>query len=469
MPVLVQMNSNRLFHITAIASVLSLSALRVAAQVAPPSTREQVTNRSLAHGRLAQGQDALQATLDPVLPDGVFPPRKDIEVTLQLTNSSAQDIETTLECKWTTDLCEHPRVLAHTTVKPFVVPAGQARTRKFSYKPNGPGFYPVTAVVKCGEARQVRLKLVPGYDVGNIQGPVAQPADLDSFWEMRLKELADVKPEFSVEPVPQRSTAEVAAYRVRMRSYGGVRIAGWLTIPKGKGPWPGLISVAGYGGAETTHPFTSRDQTVTLALSIRGQGDSKGDIDLKGAEYMFLGLSGKPADYIYVGAYLDVVRAMDFLCSRPEVDATRIGIEGGSQGGGLSLAGAALDPRIAACSAAVPWLCDWPDYAVTAPWALENYSKLLHERKDLSQEQLQSILSYVDVMNLAPRIHCPVTVSVGLLDDICPPRTILSAYNRIHSRKTIRYYPHGDHSGGGSADRMIRDRWLAGNLRAGNY
>jgi cephalosporin-C deacetylase-like acetyl esterase len=41
-------------------------------------------------------------------------------------------------------------------------------------------------------------------------------------------------------------TAKVDAYRVRMRSYGGVRVNGWLTIPKGKGPWPGLVSVAAH-------------------------------------------------------------------------------------------------------------------------------------------------------------------------------------------------------------------------------
>lgn len=417
---------------------------------------------------VAEAQESrLGVSFEPKLADGVFPAGKDIEVTLQLSNRSAQQLEGTLVCEWTTDLCEHPRVLAQVPPQPFVLPAGQAVSRNFTYRPAGPGFYPVTVVVKLGAGHPVRVKLVPGYDVENIQGDDTRPADFDAFWKARLKDLAGVKPEFSVEPKPERSTARVNAYRVSMRSYGGVRVNGWLTIPKGTGPWPGLVSVAGYGGVETTRPATSRDQTVTLALSIRGQGDSKEDIDPKGREYMFHGLTANPADYVYVGAYLDIVRAVDLLCSRPEVDAKRIGIEGGSQGGGLSLAGAALDPRILACSATVPWLCDWPDYAVTAPWAPQNYPKLLSERKDLSHEKLHGILSYVDVMNLAPRIRCPVTVSMGLMDDTCPPRTILSAYNLITSPKTIRYYPHAGHGVGG-ADKAIRDRWLAEMLLAPN-
>jgi len=405
--------------------------------------------------------------IEPASADGVFPAGKNIAVELKLTNQTAGEITGNIECGWTTDLANQPRLLALTTEK-FVVEGGQELARTFTFRPNSPGFYRVSAVVKFGDGRQVRAKLVTGYDVEHIQGPAVRPPDFDAFWGARLKELAKVQPDYAVELKPERSTEKVDSYFVGIRSYGDVRIHGWLTVPKGKGPWPGLLNVAGYGGAETTRPATSQEHVVVMQLSIRGQGDSKEDIDPKGEEYMYLGLTGKPADYIYVGAYLDVVRAVDFLCSRPEVDAKWIGIAGGSQGGGLSLAGAALDPRIVACAAAVPWLLDWPDYAVTAPWALENFPRLLNERKDLSREKLLTILSYVDLMNLADRIRCPVNVSLGLMDDTSPPRTIMATYNRIASPKTIRCYPHGDHGGGGAVEKTLRDRWLAEILHAGS-
>jgi len=105
---------------------------------------------------------------------------------------------------------------------------------------------------------------------------------------------------------------------------------------------------------------------------------------------------------------------------------------------------------------------------VTAPWALENFPRLLNERKDLSREKLLTILSYVDLMNLADRIRCPVNVSLGLMDDTSPPRTIMATYNRIASPKTIRCYPHGDHGGGGAVEKTLRDRWLAEILHAGS-
>jgi cephalosporin-C deacetylase len=72
-------------------------------------------------------------------------------------------------------------------------------------------------------------------------------------------------------------------------------------------------------------------------------------------------------------------------------------------------------------------------------------------------------------MNFTGRIRCPVKVLMGLVDKVCPPRTIMSAYNRISSPKTIHYYPHDLHRDcGGPAHNVIRDRWLAEILRAGN-
>jgi dienelactone hydrolase len=51
----------------------------------------------------------------------------------------------------------------------------------------------------------------------------------------------------------------------------------------------------------------------------------------------------------------DVGRAVDFLLTQPEVDPERIGCVGWSQGGQMSLLGAALEPRIAAVASVCGW------------------------------------------------------------------------------------------------------------------
>jgi dienelactone hydrolase len=54
-----------------------------------------------------------------------------------------------------------------------------------------------------------------------------------------------------------------------------------------------------------------------------------------------------------------ITRGIDWLAARPEVDATRIGIEGGSKGGELALLVASRDPRIRATAAVVPSAYVW--------------------------------------------------------------------------------------------------------------
>ena len=62
------------------------------------------------------------------------------------------------------------------------------------------------------------------------------------------------------------------------------------------------------------------------------------------------------------------MRAVDFLCSRKEVDSKRIAVKGGSQGGGLSFSTAALDPRISLCASHIPFLINWDLYFKTSHW-----------------------------------------------------------------------------------------------------
>jgi cephalosporin-C deacetylase-like acetyl esterase len=154
---------------------------------------------------------------------------------------------------------------------------------------------------------------------------------------------------------------------------------------------------------------------------------------------------------------------VDFLASRPEIDAARIGVEGGSQGGGLTFAAAALDPRIACCAPDIPWLGDWVGYLACAPWPAEHYPELQKGNPGLSYATINRVLSYTDTMNLADRIRCPVLMSVGLQDDVCPPRTAFATYNQVRSEKTYRVYPWSGHWVG-EEHHAIKRKWMNEHL-----
>jgi cephalosporin-C deacetylase-like acetyl esterase len=119
---------------------------------------------------------------------------------------------------------------------------------------------------------------------------------------------------------------------------------------------------------------------------------------------------------------MDCIRAVDFLFSREEVDKTRVAVEGGSQGGALSFATAALDnQRISLCVPAVPFLSDFRDYVRLAGWPTGELMQYMASRPDLAEEDVFRTLSYIDIKNLAPWIKSPVLMSVGLRDVTCPP------------------------------------------------
>jgi cephalosporin-C deacetylase len=111
----------------------------------------------------------------------------------------------------------------------------------------------------------------------------------------------------------------------------------------------------------------------------------------------------------------------------------------------LALAIAALDPRPKLVLAEVPFLCHFQravEISNQIPYQeIATYCHRWPEQRDA----VIRTLSYVDNLNLAERIRCPVLMTVGLQDLVCPPSTIYAVFNRIDSAKELRVYPFGGH------------------------
>jgi len=323
-----------------------------------------------------------------------------------------------------------------------------------TFSPPRPGFYRVICTINDSLIQS----MVFGYSPEIIETPLTREADFNEFWNQRKQDLAVIAPDYKMMKSEQ-SNAELDVYLVEMMSYGKVNIRGWYSVPKKPGPHAAILSVPGY--TSTMWPNLQRTNVATFALNPRGHGNSKDDIDPRGEEYMFIGFDPQhPENYIYAGAFMDCLRAVDFLTSRPEIDAERIGIEGESQGGGLSFATAALDNRIVFCAPDIPWLCDWVGYLETEYWGWENYPKLFEKHPDLTFTGVNRFLSYFDTMNMAEWITCPVLMSVGLQDKVCPPRTSFATYNNVTAEKEYRVYPYAGHSTGRQHSE-VKNKWMA--------
>ena len=143
------------------------------------------------------------------------------------------------------------------------------------------------------------------------------------------------------------------------------------------------------------------------------------------------------------------------------VDENRVAAEGGSQGGALTVACAALTPDLKLAIPHFPFLSDYKrvwemDLDVAAYGELRTYFRYydpLHERED----EIFTKLGYIDLQHLAKRIKAEVVMSTGLMDSICPPSTQFAVYNKITSKKSVFIYPDFGHEDlKGSMDRIAK-------------
>lgn len=154
---------------------------------------------------------------------------------------------------------------------------------------------------------------------------------------------------------------------VLFESLPGYRVTANLFIPEGKGPFPALLISPGHSASGKEGDFHiaanfARAGFVVLTYDIAGEGErwQHYDPDLNvsrlerpTAEHSLMAyqalLVGKPVVRFFIN---DAMRGIDYLVSRPEVDAARIGAYGCSGGGAVTAYVAALDPRVKAAASA---------------------------------------------------------------------------------------------------------------------
>jgi cephalosporin-C deacetylase len=268
--------------------------------------------------------------------------------------------------------------------------------------------------------------------------------DVSAFWRNTIDRLSREPMEPQVqelqEPLPYK------AYRVTLRGLEGVHFVARLALPiQGESPakpWPVIVTLPGYGGIQQGVMLSECQRGYAiLQVFPRGQGDSTNSWKIDGDK--LTSNLDRPEGAYYQGAYADVMRAIDFAVSRKDLDGDRIALVGTSQGGGISLAVGALDPRVKAVVAHVPFLCNFPLAARTT----NSLVKKLLDKAGHHDEAALRTLSYFDSYQLAPQMKMPVLMSAGGKDEVCPLPTIRSVYDRIPgAKKLLKVYPNLAHT-----------------------
>jgi cephalosporin-C deacetylase len=373
--------------------------------------------------------------------DYIFLGNDSIAIQPQVNNRGGQEVAGTLYVKLLTD--EH-RVIKEESVA-LKLPANQTtKSRLFGFTEPKPGFYRYEVTFAVDQQQKLTKKFNVGYEPEKIDSPNDQQADFDSFWKNSLKELKSIDPDYQLTHLPEHSKLDYDMYHVSMRSLENELIMGYYAKPKKPGKHPVIVEYMGYGSSPY-FPNQTWDGFAYFVLSIRGQALNK-STNRFGTWFTY-GIDDHNK-YYYRGAFMDVVRALDFVGSREEIDATRIAVRGSSQGGALSVAAAALDNRVKALAIGIPFLSDFRDYFKIAPWPKSDVEAYLQEHPNVKWSTVYKTLSYFDIKNLASRIRVPLLMGIGVQDEVCPPHINFAAFNQVKSEKSWMAFATYGHSTG---------------------
>ncbi len=292
----------------------------------------------------------------------------------------------------------------------------------------------------------------------SLNVPQTKRPDFEEFWQGVLREVRraplDVESTVAEHPIPGMEVRDLT-----YAALDGTRIRAWLLMPAQArhGPVPCLVHYHGAGGSRgfpSNHVQWVAMGSAVLAMDFRMQGGSTGSQTgfcggAGGVHLGTLGLPGRKTWYRY-WAVVDALRALLVALETPEVDSSRIALCGGSQGGGMCLTVAALMPEhVAIAMPNVPSACRLEKRVFDRAGGYGQIAEYLRRHPE-QVEQVCATLSYYDNMNLADRIRCPLLVSVGLKDPVCPPECTYAALNKVSAPMQLCAYPFGEHDGGGA-------------------
>lgn len=285
-------------------------------------------------------------------------------------------------------------------------------------------------------------------------GTNPRPADLDSYWDTALAALETHDPQVSMTPAAFQ-TPGAACFDLWFTGTGGSRIhAKYLRPIRAKGPHPAILHFHGYtgsSGAWVDHlPWVGAGYSL-FALDVRGQGGESEDLSrFRGPTFkghIIRGLLDGPEHLFYRDVFLDTVLLARIAMNQGEVDPERVYATGWSQGGALTIACAALEPRIARIAPVYPFLSDYKRV-----WEMDlgcdAYEELTHffrrfDPTHAREVEMFTVLGYIDIQFLAPRVTASVLWGLGLMDTTCPPSSQFACYNKLSNTasKEMAIYP----------------------------
>jgi cephalosporin-C deacetylase len=234
------------------------------------------------------------------------------------------------------------------------------------------------------------------------------------------------------------------------------RIYSKLIVPKNAEKCPAVLWFHGYSGKAPQWSELlayAAQGFVVAAMDCRGQSGKSDDTyarpdhPLRG--HIVKGLEQTPQELSFRNIFLDTLILANIVMDLEQVDPEKVCAKGGSQGGALTIACSALEPRIKKAAPAYPFLSDYKrvwqlDFRTAAYDELTDFFRRfdpLHK----NEKHIFTRLGYIDIQHLAKWVKAETMMGISLRDNICPPSTQFAVYNKLNCKKKMLLYPDFGH------------------------
>ncbi|MGI6543250.1 MAG: acetylxylan esterase [Limnochordia bacterium] len=329
-----------------------------------------------------------------------------------------------------------------------------------------PGFLQLQADFSLGGQALTTVAGV-GIDPLEIKPSLPVPDDFDEFWDEKKALLAQVPVRAQVKQINSGS-ATTNAYDVQVDALGAP-VSGYLVLPKNAQPksLPAIITLhgAGVNSASLSRARGWAEENM-LAFDINAHGLPNGRESAyytglasgELSDYRVRGVDSRD-DFYFLGMFLRVIRAIDYITTRPEWDGKTIILYGTSQGGAQSFAGAGLDSRVTFFVAGVSAMADLTGRVIDRATGWPGLGLTNHNNPAVVEQRINTV-RYFDAVSMATRVKADGFFTVGFIDTTCPPTTVYAAYNNVPTKKAIYNDVWAKHENTPEATRLMREAVL---------
>ncbi|SEH81855.1 cephalosporin-C deacetylase [Rhizobium tibeticum] len=287
--------------------------------------------------------------------------------------------------------------------------------------------------------------------------PPQAPPGFDPFWQTRYKRAIATDPQ-PVLRISKLTHPDWQVLDIVYTSTGGIRIGGWLLLPRDRPVRRGLVVGHGYGGRDAPDFDLPVEDAAVLFPCFRGLSLSPHPAIPPDASGHVLQDIDKPEDYIIGGCVDDLWLAVSTLLSLYPWLAGHIGYSGVSFGGGIGALAMPFDLRINRGHLVVPTFGDRERW-LTLPTVGSAASVQTYQK---THGSVLEVLRMFDAASAAIRIKVPMLAVVALFDPAVAPPCQFAVANALPTSKYNETFildaGHFDYPGSTEQNALLREK-----------